>query len=82
MLCDLITKNEVEYLIPSKQKMVFEYSKKALDIVKDQKYYISDNEVHVFLSSNSDLMQQLLKVTKNVSLVETGLIDFYMYKKN
>lgn len=81
MISSVIEQDSIKNLLPTKQKIVFEYNEKVLDKINKHKYnyYVKDNELHVFIEPKSNLINKLSKITKNISIMDVGLIDYYLY---
>lgn len=69
---------ELQKQIPSPKKVVVENIDNIIKEIIPYQHYIKDNHIHIFIENPSLIMNNILKYSNNISILPTGIIDYYL----
>jgi ABC-2 type transport system ATP-binding protein len=75
---EVLSPEQLNKLLPSNEKIITEYSKELLEAVVNTEHYIKDNQIHWFSKSKNETLKLILKYTRNISITNAGLSDYYL----
>ena len=71
--------NEIIKNLPAGKKVTVNKNTKLNDKLINLNYYKHDDELHIFLDKEKDILDMIIKTTTNFSVQDIGLKDAYLY---
>jgi ABC-2 type transport system ATP-binding protein len=73
---------EIIKSLPHSKKVIVDYNEDLMKKLKNFEYYINENLIHIFYDGNSELVDEILKYSKNFSFKDCDIKDAYLLKTN
>lgn len=75
-----VSVEEILKELPSSKKIIVKSDPDVLTILNDCEYYDNEGDYHIFLDTNSRMIESLNKLTTNYSILNVSIKDAYLYK--